>query len=160
MNPENVGENYIAAWIALDDVSPDAGPFEYVAGSHRWPVIERAKVWSRMRALGQNPELPTWPSDSQDWVGRACEDEIKVREAPITKFLGKRGDVLLWHASLVHRGSKPLNSVIERRALISHYSSIHARPDMPHLKRMTNGSFYFDFAHGYTEPEESTHKKS
>jgi hypothetical protein len=158
LNPEGVGERYIAAWIALDDVSPDAGPFEYAPGSHLWPVIEREKVWAAMRDMDQDPTRPTWPSDSQHWVGAACEAEIEARGATVEKFLGKRGDVLLWHASLIHRGSKPLDRQVERRALISHYSSIHARPDMPHLRRIENGSFYFEFAHGYAEPAESTHR--
>lgn len=160
LNPEQVGERYIAAWIALEDVHESAGPFEYVPGSHRWPVIEREKVWSEMRARGQNPDLPTWPSDSQDWVGSACQEEIVARGIPVEKFLGKRGDVLLWHASLVHRGSKPLDRSLERRALISHYSSIHSRSDMPHLRKMENGSFYFHFDHGLVEPEKSTHRSA
>lgn len=158
LNPEPVGERYIAAWIVLDDVSAEAGPFEYLPGSHRWPVIQRERVWAHMRKIGQDPTLPTWPSDSQDWVGAACEAEMKARDAEPVQFLGKRGDVLLWHASLIHRGSKALDRTIERRALISHYSSIHVRPDMPHLRQLANGSYYFDFAHGYKEPAMSTHK--
>lgn len=158
LNPESVGERYIAAWIALDDVHRDAGPFEYVPGSHRWPVIEREKVWAEMRARGQDTAKPTWPSDSEGWVGEACEGEIQARGVASRKFLGKRGDVLLWHASLVHRGSKPSNPSLERRALIAHYSGIDARPDMPHLRRRENGSFYFWFEHGLREPEDSTHR--
>lgn len=158
LNPELVGENYIAAWIALDDVSSEAGPFEYVPGSHLWPVIERERVWNQMRKIGQDPQLPTWPSDSQHWVGSACESEIASRNVEVRKFLAKRGDVLLWHASLVHRGSQPIDRNIERRSLIAHYSSINHRPDMPLRKRLDNGSYYFDFAHGYSEPEKSTHK--
>lgn len=157
LNPENVGEKYIAAWIALDDVHHDAGPFEWVPGSHRWPVIERSKVWDQMRNLGQNPSLPTWPSDSQEWVGDACDDEVALRGKDFVPFLAKKGDVLLWHASLLHRGSKPKNKALERRALIAHYSSIHARPDMPHLVPMENGSHYFNFP-GSDEPEDSTHQ--
>lgn len=145
LNPESVGERYIAAWIVLEDVNENAGPFEYVPGSHRWPVIERGKVWDMMRRLGQNPDLDSWPSDSQGWVGASLEQEMGVRKSPIKKFLGKRGDVLLWHASLVHRGSKPVDASLERRALICHYSSIKARPDMPHLKLAENGSYFFDF---------------
>lgn len=158
LNPETVGENYIAAWIALDDISPLAGPFQYVPGSHRWPVIEREKVWNHMRHVGQDPGLPTWPSDSQGWVGSACEAEIKNRGSETQQFLGKKGDVLLWHASLIHRGSEAIDRQIERRALISHYSSINHRPDMPLRIRMENGSYYFDFPHGRSEPEKSTHK--
>ena len=158
LNPEAVGERYIAAWIAVDDVSEDAGPFKYVPGSHRWPVIERGRVWAEMRARGQDPGKPTWPSDSEGWVGAACEDEIRRRGVSSRSFLGKRGDVLLWHASLVHRGSKPRNAELERRALICHYSGVDARPDMPQLRKLPNGSHYFHFDHGLVEAPESSHR--
>lgn len=158
LNPESVGEHYIAAWIVLEDVSESAGPFEYVPGSHRWPVIERSKVWDRMRLLGQDPHAPTWPSDSQGFVGEACEAAITENKAEVRQFLGKRGDVLLWHASLVHRGSLPKDRSLERRALIAHYSSVAHRPDMPDLRKHSNGSFYFHFPQFLTEPSESTHK--
>jgi hypothetical protein len=111
-----------------------------------------------MKQLGQNPNLPTWPSDSQDWVGTACEEEIQKHGTKVKQFLGKKGDVLLWHASLMHRGSKPIDPALERRALIAHYSSIQVRADMPHLRRAENGSFYFFFEDGLVEPAMSTHK--
>lgn len=157
LNPAGVDDRYVAAWIVLEDVDPDAGPFEYVAGSHLWPVIQREKVWDVMKIRGQDPSLPTWPSDSQDWVGEACEQEIGFRRSEVTPFLGKRGDVLLWNANLVHRGSAPKNRELERRALICHYSAITARPDMPHMKRLESGSHYFDFP-GSREPDDSTHQ--
>jgi hypothetical protein len=31
----------LTAWIALEDVGPDAGPLLYVEGSHRWPDAEK-----------------------------------------------------------------------------------------------------------------------
>lgn len=145
LNPEYVRDRYIAAWIVLDDVHPDSGPFEYAPGSHRLPILEREKIWSKMKQLGQDPNLPTWPSDSQGWVGASCERELQERGYPIKQFLGKKGDVLLWHAYLIHRGSKPKNKELERRSLIAHYSSIHARPDMQHMRRTEEGSFYFTF---------------
>ena len=35
---------YAAAWFAIDDVDPDSGPYQYVPGSHRWPVLRRDRV--------------------------------------------------------------------------------------------------------------------
>ena len=34
LNPSFVNGWYAAAWMALDEIDPDAGPFEYVPGSH------------------------------------------------------------------------------------------------------------------------------
>ncbi|GFE68442.1 phytanoyl-CoA dioxygenase family protein [Chroococcus sp. FPU101] len=35
LNPPFVNSWYAAVWMALDDIHPDSGPFEYVPGSHR-----------------------------------------------------------------------------------------------------------------------------
>lgn len=156
LNPEFVKDHYIAAWIALDDIHEDSGVFQYAPGSHKAPVIQREKVWSSMKHLGQDPSLPTWPSDSQDWVGKACEEFLEDKGVRIKSFVPKKGTVLLWHSYLIHRGSKPKNPELERRALICHFSSIDSRPDMPVLKRHPNGSYFFHFDH--VEPEESTHR--
>ena len=159
LNPAHVGPYYVAIWIVLEDVHPDAGPFEYAAGSHRWGTIDREKVWSKMKQLGQDPTLSTWPSDSQDWVSQVCEEEMERRGSKFQPFLGKRGDVLCWNASLLHRGSTPINRELERRALICHFSSTRVRSDMPNMKRNENGSVYFDFP-DYKEPENTTHSSN
>ena len=44
LNHRNVNGWYIAVWMALDDISPDCGPFEYIPGSHRWPVLRGDRV--------------------------------------------------------------------------------------------------------------------
>lgn len=157
LNPAGVEDHYIAAWIVLEDVHPDAGPFEYVPGSHRWPVIRREKVWDAMKVMNQRFDADSWPSDTQGWVGQACEQEIARRGESLKQFIGKRGDVLLWHSQLVHRGSIPRNDKLERRSLISHFSSIKHRPDMPAPTQAPNGSYYFVFP-DYKEPGISTHK--
>jgi ectoine hydroxylase-related dioxygenase (phytanoyl-CoA dioxygenase family) len=36
-------------------------------------------------------------------------------------FHAKKGDVLFWHANLLHGGSKRRNLQLSRRALVSHY---------------------------------------
>ena len=48
LNGPNVNGWYLATWVALDDVHPDAGPFEYIPGSHRWPVLRRDLVMRLM----------------------------------------------------------------------------------------------------------------
>src|SRR5205807_4698247 len=44
LNPGEVGDAYLAVWVALEDIHPDSGPFEWLPGSHRWPVIPREAV--------------------------------------------------------------------------------------------------------------------
>jgi len=43
-NPENIMARYLAIWMAMGDIHPDSGPFEFVSGSHKWPCLRGAKV--------------------------------------------------------------------------------------------------------------------
>lgn len=141
LNPPDVGTFYVAAWIALEDIHPDSGPFEFVMGSHTWPVIRRDKLFQYLA-----PEIsgdPGWPSITQDAVAEALEKEIVLRDGKVITHLPKRGDVLLWHSNLVHRGSKPNVPGMPRKACIAHYSGINHRPDFPKAVKSVNGSYYY-----------------
>ena len=142
LNPEHVNSWYTAVWMALDDIHPDSGPFQYVKGSHRWPVIRQEKVFNII-----GPEAyakPTWPSDTQDWVAKACENEIARRGETVIDYLPKKGDVLIWHGCLMHRGSRAKVPGMMRKALISHYSALSKRPDMPNYTKQPGGGHYFE----------------
>jgi len=71
------------------------------------------------------------------------------RGSQVEQLLAKKGDVLIWHANLMHRGSKPNVPGTPRKALICHYSSINHRVDMP-AKKLFQGrwgsGWYFDLA--------------
>lgn len=127
LNPEHVGDSYAAVWIALDDIHPDSGPFQYVPGSHRWDCqVTQEKI-------GQYLDLedPKWPTYSEDILTPLFTEEIARRGAEVVTYLPTRGDVLIWHSRLLHRGSKPNWPNMERRALICHYSGIVTRHDFP-----------------------------
>jgi hypothetical protein len=142
LNPDYLWSYYLAVWIALDDVDPDSGPFEFVPGSHLWPALRRERLFRYMTpALQQNE---AWPSATQNAVGEICEREIERRGARTARFIPKKGDVLVWHSNLMHRGSLPKNPALERRALICHYSAITRRFDMPRIQRdYETGGLYF-----------------
>lgn len=141
LNPEHVNDHYVAVWMALEDISPDSGPFQYIRGSHRnWPKMTRQALFESTPKELHDPRA--WPSLTQDIVGDAVEREIEHRNEIITTYLPKRGDLLVWHSALIHRGSKPTNPTASRKALIAHYSSIHHRPDMPAAKPHGTGWFF------------------
>jgi phytanoyl-CoA dioxygenase PhyH len=129
LSPPEVAPYYAAVWFALADVDPRSGPFEYVPGSHRWGQIDQARV--RALIAADRRDLPSWPRDSEAILTPAIEKKIAAEGAEVRQFLGKRGDVLIWHSRLIHRGSRPQVPGLERRALIAHFSSISRRPDMP-----------------------------
>jgi 2-polyprenyl-3-methyl-5-hydroxy-6-metoxy-1,4-benzoquinol methylase len=141
LNPPFVNGHYVAVWSALDQIQPDSGPFEFVPGSHCWPIIRQEMV---LRELGfDNGDDQNWPWDSEKLLTPFFEREIKARGAQVKRFLGGKGDVLIWHARLLHRGSMADRPGAERRAMIAHYSALSRRPDMPAVRQHGEGGSYF-----------------
>lgn len=138
LNPLHVGDFYAAVWIALDDIHLDSGPFQYVPGSHRWPQVTRDHI---ARHLDIND--PAWPKRSEEILSPLFTAEIRERGGEVVTFAPKKGDVLIWHGRLLHRGSKPKVPSKWRKALIAHYSGIHHREDMPKPYRDEAGGWLF-----------------
>lgn len=126
LNPPHVGDYYIAAWVALADIHPDSGPFQLIRGSHRWRQVTQGKIAEHVDLSDKH-----WPTHSEKILTPVFEAEIKKRKAEITTYLPSRGDVLLWHGRLLHRGSLAVDPSMERRAVIAHFSGINHRQDMP-----------------------------
>lgn len=133
LNPEYVNSYYAAVWIALADIHPDSGPFEFIPGSHRWPAIRRSKVFAYApQEMKDRPDWnENWPAITEPFVVQAIEEMHRKFGGEIKQFVPKKGDVLIWAGLLTHRGSVPKVRGMERRALIAHYSSVDHRPDMP-----------------------------
>lgn len=140
LNPPEVGGYYAAVWMALADIDPDSGPFQYVAGSHRWPVLRRDKV---LAALGEDGSDPDWPWRSEVLLSPLVDAEIARTGLHVDTFDAHRGDVLVWHGRLMHRGSRARRPGLERRALISHYSGLEHRPDMTTRRQHGDGGWFF-----------------
>lgn len=140
LNPPHVGDWYAAVWVALDDIHPDSGPFQYVAGSHRWPQVTRERI---LTALPPEQRDHRWPRNSEAVLTPLFEAEIARRGAPVTTHLPSRGDVLIWHGRLLHRGSRANVEGMQRKALIAHYSGINHRDDMPAAMRHRDQGWYF-----------------
>jgi ectoine hydroxylase-related dioxygenase (phytanoyl-CoA dioxygenase family) len=138
LNPEYVGDRYAAVWMALGDVHPDSGPFQFVPGSHLWHRLTRDKI-------GQHVDLddPMWPQRTEAFLTDLVEAEIKARDAFVVDYKPDAGDVLIWHPRLYHRGTAPKVPGAYRPALIAHYSGITARPDMPPAEQVDGGGWLF-----------------
>ncbi|MGE3301616.1 MAG: phytanoyl-CoA dioxygenase family protein [Hyphomonadaceae bacterium] len=98
-------------WLALEDVSPDAGPVEYYPGSHTLPVLSLADAGA--------------PADmtAQEAYVRYYEPAVAARVAHITPepALLRKGQAFVWAANLVHRGSARRHPSATRRSLVTHY---------------------------------------
>ncbi len=139
LNPPYINGWYVAVWMALADIDPDCGVFEFVPGSHRWPLMRGEKIRAM---LPPDKQDGMWPRHGEEMVTPLFDAKIAAERLPIKKFLAKKGDVLIWHARLAHRGSLPKVPGMLRPALIAHYSSITRRVEMPILRRHRTGGFY------------------
>lgn len=146
LNPDSNGDWYAAVWVALDDIHPYSGPFQWVPGSHhRFGVIRQTRM---LAALDPSERGPDWPRHSERILTPLFEDELTETRTIPHQFLAKKGDVLVWHARTLHRGSTPRNPELERRAVILHYSGVHHRPDMPTAVQHGAGGYYFPIDQG------------
>lgn len=111
----------LACWIALEDVRPGSGELQYMVGSHRLGDFDFGGVKKHW--------VPQ--TDGHEPHERWCQwiyDEGATRGLPIERFLGKRGDILIWHADLAHGGAPIENSELTRKSLVGHYCPISADP--------------------------------
>jgi ectoine hydroxylase-related dioxygenase (phytanoyl-CoA dioxygenase family) len=153
LNPPHVNGWYAAAWIPLATIRDDAGPFEYIPGSHRWRLLRQARVkaWMSPEDLAKRSVVgtETWPGDSEHFVVPAIEGEIAACQPEIRRFTAEAGDLLIWHGRLMHRGTKATGTGVNawRPTLIAHYSGINHRHDMERRAVDANGQAYavFDF---------------
>lgn len=136
LNPPFVMTHYAAVWFALDDIHEDSGPFEYIPGSHKWPLLRRDKVLAQVSP--SEAANPAWPATTERFVVPAVEAKIAEMGMPSQKFIAKKGDILIWHGALVHRGTKPNNPDLFRKTIITHFSSLNHRQDMQRRATYTN----------------------
>jgi ectoine hydroxylase-related dioxygenase (phytanoyl-CoA dioxygenase family) len=104
----------IAIWVALEDVHPDSGPLFYYPGSHKLPYLLN-NDWnanSSFLSLGKH-DYP----DYEDMV----EELIEKNKFPREELIAKKGDVLIWHANLVHGGAPIRNKALTRKSMVVHY---------------------------------------
>lgn len=104
----------IAVWIALEDVTPDNGPLFYYPGSHKLPYLlnNDFNEGSTPLRLGKK-DYP----DYEDMLEELVATQSYTRQ----EFLAKKGDVLIWHANLVHGGAPILNKTLTRKSMVIHY---------------------------------------
>lgn len=140
LNPPHVGDHYAAVWVALGDINPDSGPFQYVPGSHRWPQVTQDRI---LAALDPSERGPDWPRNTERILTPLFTAELERRQAKVVTYLPKRGDVLIWHSRLLHRGTVANVPGAYRPAFIAHLSGIHHRPDMPPAVRHDAGGWLF-----------------
>lgn len=100
-------------WLAMEDVSVDAGPLFYYPSSHLWPIVNNSLIGRR----GFGSEL----SSAQDPFGPAWSALCEAYDASPEIFLARKGQALIWCANLLHGGSRQNNPCLTRWSQVTHY---------------------------------------
>ena len=121
-----------ASWIPLEDICPEAGPLAYYPGTHR---VEDFGLYD---FPGEGVYTPSGSeaavSGFTQWLDRKLKDGGYERKL----FMPKKGDVLIWHAALVHEGVPIEDETATRWSHVTHYTSEACMPP-DHVKRDKKG---------------------
>ena len=116
--PYTIPRQFAATWVALEDVTVGAGELFYYPGSHRFPDFlygDRFKSIAEATRYGYVVER----SEIEQHVEK-LRDHAKTSELSKKVLVAKKGDVLVWHADLVH-GGNPVSAEITRKSFVTHY---------------------------------------
>lgn len=119
-------------WVALEDVSPEAGPLFYLSGSHQWPFFNSDAVVASSPELAQRRDAARCGELSAEEKGRLVSElgvawsqeldrlQDQLAGEPVRPAL-KAGDAVIWHSLLAHGGSPRLDPSLSRRSVVFHY---------------------------------------
>lgn len=112
-----------AAWIALEDIAPECGPLVYVPGSHKLPYYQFSPgryYFDHRHDDGESIRR------AEAWDAERCRE----RGLEPLPFLAKKGEVLIWHHSLLHGGSLPTRPELTRRSFVVHFTSLSTQAEV------------------------------
>jgi hypothetical protein len=101
-------------WIALQDVQPESGPLIYFPGSHRLPYLSS-------RSLGLDRDEVMGETHPQRFFESIWQQAVNEHPFDKQQFLPKRGELLIWHANLLHGGEPVQDRSSRRWSQVNHY---------------------------------------
>lgn len=110
--------DFVATWIALEDVQKGSGELLYVPGSHRLPDLN---FINGKKCTPDDPNIGNYAV--------MVRENYEAAGLRARRFLPKKGDVLFWAADLCHGGDKIVEPESTRNSLVTHYCPISRRPE-------------------------------
>jgi phytanoyl-CoA hydroxylase len=108
----------VACWLALEDVQPRSGEFQFIPGSHNLPELLHHGT-----DKGHGGDYQEYDKVLKATL-RMCEE----RGLETKTFMAKKGDVLVWHADLMHGGAPIQDRQQTRKSLVSHIMPFGVMP--------------------------------
>lgn len=114
--PTGAPGHLLAAWIALEDISPECGALVYVPGSHTLPyyAFGPGQYMYDASTMGDAEAQAAFAFDEAQCQRHGLEPKL---------FTAKKGQALIWHASLRHGGSPVRDPDLTRKSLVVHFSA-------------------------------------
>lgn len=104
----------LGVWIALEDVDENNGALHYIPGSHKLPYFLNSDY---------DNEGTFFKIGKKSYKEYELFLESKVKEMGLKKeiFNAKKGDLLIWHANILHGGEPHVDKTRTRKSLVYHY---------------------------------------
>jgi phytanoyl-CoA hydroxylase len=108
----------IASWVALEDIQPGSGELQYYPGSHALPLhlFGGKRVWIDHG----EPEI--------QHLSKSLQAGAEQAGLSLQCFQAKKGDVVIWAASLMHGGSPVKDPNLTRKSIVTHYCPANLQP--------------------------------
>jgi ectoine hydroxylase-related dioxygenase (phytanoyl-CoA dioxygenase family) len=122
----SIPRQFAATWTALEDVTIGAGELFYYPGSHQFQDF----IYHDHYKSVSEAQRMTGDYAMREAVERhvhSLEERAQEYGIPKTPFAAKKGDVLVWHADLVH-GGNPVSRIVTRKSIVAHYCPKHLTP--------------------------------
>ena len=104
----------VAVWVALEDIRAGSGELLFYPGSHKLHYVMSEDFESGNSAL----QLGATTRASYE---SKIEELLQQHACVGQPFLARKGDVLMWHANLLHAGSPIQDAQLTRHSLVAHY---------------------------------------
>lgn len=109
---------FFGVWVALEDISVDAGPLMYVPGGHRFEC-DPHRIYDAVAACMPAAQRSALINEAlEQYYGEVIRASSGVG-APAVVAL-KKGDVAIWHPQLPHGGSLATDPGLTRRSMVFH----------------------------------------
>lgn len=102
-------------WVALEDVTADNGPLQYIPGSHRFSEVQ-------LESLGLWGEVPSNQlGETYRRYELYLEALVRLHGLPVRELTVPKGSALVWAANLLHGGAPIRAPGSTRRSQVTHY---------------------------------------
>jgi len=123
-HPFEPGAPILGVWIALENITPGAGPFVVVPGSLDLdPAAPDVVAWRQAAARAAHAQFHARTDPTGAAGARAAErlsQVLHARDLHPEPLLPRAGDVLLWRGDLVHGSRAPDPGPQTRQSLLLH----------------------------------------